>query len=184
MIYLSPLALFPIHFIYSGYSEVPLKLTNPYEIKRTAPAGLYKFDTVSYNPQQVIVSDYVYGSRSSRGAKFQVRHYVSTPITGGQPIIENGIYDIWLTKIFKQSMRKRDPSSVHDTKARTYQDKAKVDFAALFSKKPIFYKSMFNNREAYQTLSGSKNVARFNIVLEPHWETLKEYRSDLMLHIL
>lgn len=182
MIYLSPLVLFPIHVKYSDYNEVPLKLTDPYEIKRAAPAELYKFDAVSYNPQQVMVSDYVYGSRSSRGAKFQVRHYLLTPITGGQPIIENGIYEIWLTKIFIQSMRKRDPSHVQH--AKEYQDNAKGEFVALFSKKPIFYKSMFKNREAYQTLIGHKNTARSNIVLEPHWETLKEYRADLILDIL
>ncbi len=182
MIYLSPLLIFPIHLKHSDYSEVPIKLTSPYEIRRTVPAELYAFDMVKYDPKSLIVSNYFYGSTSSKSSNFPVRHYILTPITGGQPIIENGIYEIWLTKIFKQSMRKRDPSHVQH--AKEYQDKAKGEFVALFSKKPIFYKSMFKNQEAYQTLIGHKNTARSNIVIEPHWETLKEYRADLILDIL
>ena len=184
MIYLSPLLIFPMHLKYSDYSEIPIKLTSPYEIRRTAPADLYAFDMVKYDPKSVIVTNYFYGSTSSKSSNFPVRHYVLTPFTAGQPIIDNGIYEIWLAKSFEQILRKRDASSVHDTKARAYQNKIKTEFASLFSERPVFYKSMFSNREAYQTLSGSRNAAKFNIVLEPHWETLKEYRSDLMLQSL
>lgn len=178
-IYLSPLLLFPIYFLHVQYKEELIRLKNPYQIFNRISATLYEFDTVNYNPNEVIVSSYFFASTTGRSLKQSVNHYIATPITYNQPITTNGIYEIWLTKHFSQSISKQGGYNIKNEKALTYQYTARNKFIQLLTNKPIFYKATFNDNQAYQTVRKSQSSAKYNILLEPHWESLDEYREDL-----
>lgn len=185
MIYLSPLLLFPIYFLAEQRAEKPLNLQNPFEILVKPPATLYELKDVNYNPNEVIISKYFWGSRSGKSLKQSVYHYFATPITEKQPIVTNGLYNIWLSIKFTQSVYKRDDGDVKEAQALNYQSNLKRRFINLFTNKPTFYKALFNDNMAYQTVYKSQSASKYNnIVLEPHWESLDEYRQDLMNRML
>ncbi|WP_461485389.1 hypothetical protein [Pedobacter sp.] len=184
MIYLSPLLLFPIYFLVKQRAEKPLNLQNPFEILARPPAALYELKNVNYNPNEVTISKYFWGSRSGKSLKQSVYHYFATPITEKQPIITNGLYNIWLSIHFTQSVYKIDDGDVKEAQALNYQANLKQRFLRLFTKKPTFYKALFNDKKAYQTIYKSQFASKYNhIVLEPHWESIDEYRQDLMNRI-
>lgn len=179
MIYLSPLLLFPVYFLDFQYKEELIKFKSPFQIFDRTASTLYEFNTVNYNPNELIVSDYFFGSTGRRSLKQSVNHYIATPLTYNQPIIINGIYQIWLAKHFRQSIHKRGTNNVKTEKALAYQHTAKKKFIQLFANKPIFYKKIFNDNQAYQAVRKSQSSAKYNILLEPHWESIDQYRRDL-----
>ncbi len=59
-----------------------------------------------------------------------------------------------------QSINKRDHNDVKATQALAYQSTTEKDFIRLFSNKPIFYKALFNDDKAYQTVRKSQYSAQ------------------------
>ena len=182
--FLSPLFLFSIEASYSDYKQKPLRLENINQITNSVATSLYTFASAKYNPSTICVNNYYYGSTSRRSFNVTVNHYFLTPITAGESVVENEIYQVWLAKKFTQKISRRDDVSVKLTKLETYQTKTKLEFDAFFDKNPIFYKAISYDKKAVQTLDGHKNSVDSPIILEPHWEDLSEYRSDLMIRIM
>lgn len=163
LIYLSPLLLFPVYFLSVQREQKPLNLQNPFQVFEKSPTTLYKFNNVNYNPNGVIVANYFFSTNSGRSLKQPVYHYFATPITEIQPILTNGTYQIWLAKYFIQSIYKRDDKEVKTKRALDYQSTAKQNFISLFAHKPVFYKALFNDNKAYQTVR--KTHLQQNILL-------------------
>lgn len=177
--YLSPFLLFFIVDIESDKNTEPLTLQSPHEITEKPSHQLYLITNISYNPSKVVVSNYYVGKAKRRSMKFPVEHYFLTPITEDKLINDSTSYSFWLAKTYLQRIYKREDENEKLRLSQNFHESKKADFIKLFESKPLFYKPMFGDEKAYRTLAGHKNSANYNIILEPHWETLEDYRNNL-----
>ncbi len=175
-IYLSPLLLFFVVEEYNKRTLPMISLNYPMDIQGEMSNILYAFKEVGFDPEKSTVTHYIYEKGTRRSKHHKLTHYFLTPITNGDRIIDSTKYWFWAVKIYKQKIFKHTD---YQTAALKFQKEKRMHFINLYRKEPSFYKPIAADDIAHIAIRSNVYAGRSPLILEPHWETIEEYRANI-----
>lgn len=177
--YLPSLILLPILVNSSRINEKPKVIERSFQLfkENRNSTDLFLIQQATYNPAALLLSDVVIGS-SIKGKTFPVTHHFATPLGSGDTIKSNGIYNLWLVQSYRQKVLKSIDYNLKQQEIERFYSQVKTTFIDRFAQKPAFYR-LTKDENLTRFISKSGNSSRLNAALEPHWESLADYKKGI-----
>ncbi|GEM_PF-1595937 len=179
--YFSTCLFLPIQYNLNKIKEVPVTLNHSFEVLIAQHTKLFTIRQVNYEPNSILLSNYIIKSRSGRSNLYPIDHQFATPIGSGDTIKKNGVYNLWLVKTYTQNTKK---TADFYEKITGFHQQYEAVFNYSFKQKPVFYK-LVEDDDMNRLVKRSYNASsQSNILLEPHWETLASYKNNIQREIM
>lgn len=181
-IYSSAFILIPITLKYSEMVEEPIHIKKSFQLLNQHEGKLFQIKETSYDPSSILVSSVTI--HNIKGKQFRANHIYLTPLSYGDTIKSNGLYNIWMLKTYQQYLKKSLSTEEKEKLLSNFHNTYKIKLMANYQNKPIFYKLENKKEEVKNILSNSYNATNSSIIVEPHWEHIKDYKRENLKQLI
>jgi len=183
LFYTSMFVMYPLLIKITEIRENPITFNHPYEMLKSKHSGLFLIKKVSYNPNLILLYDYQ-ENPNVKGKSFPVTHHFLTPLGSGDSIKTNGLYNLWLFKTYEQYVKKSLMEQTKREEIFNFHIQSKQEFIESLNTQPNFYTLVEQDDRINWLLNPSSNFSKSGIIIEPHWETMSEYKRALQKQML
>jgi len=183
LFYTSMFVMYPLLIKISEIRENPITLNYAYEMIKSKHSGVFLINKVSYNPNLILLNDYQ-ENPNVKGKNFPVTHHFLTPLGSGDIIKTNGLYNLWLFKTYEQYVKKSLMEQTKREEIFNFHIQSKQAFIESLHTQPNFYTLVDQDANISWLLNPSYNFSKPSIIIEPHWETIAEYKRALQKQML